>query len=169
MPTTTRVREFFLCSDGPESNPEVIATVLPRLDGVCSRARSLTWGVIAYSLSHFNLPFGVALENMRNGYCARVVGTSTEEETEDGDEAADVTPWFILQSFKTESGEWDYRFMALEPIEAGAAIDMKRDYLLPDGWYKVGEEVTLRNDFIASFCWEIAIPGDPSKIETANV
>ena len=50
----------------------------------------------------------------------------------------------------------------------GAAIDMKRDYLLPDGWYKVGEEVTLRNDFIASFCWEIAIPGDPSKIETAN-
>lgn len=161
MPTTTRVREFYLCSDGPESNPEVIATVLPRLDGVCSRARSLTWGLVAYSLTHFNLPFGVALENMRSGYCARVVGAPDEN----GD--TDVTPWIILQSFKTETGEWDYRFMTLALIPAGEAIDMKRDYLLPDGWHKVDAEITLRNDFITSFCWEIAIP-DKAKLETAN-
>lgn len=62
-----------MANDGPESNSEIISQVLPRMDGILSRARSMTWGMISYSLSRTNNPFGIALEHMRVGFAARTV------------------------------------------------------------------------------------------------
>lgn len=149
MPVTHDANEYYLCSDGPESHAELIATVMPRLEGVCNRARSMTWGIIAYSLSHMNMPFGVALEHMRGGQPARIVSIPNEK----GD--CEASHWIILQNFKPKGGEWEYKFKILEEVAPDEPLDMKNHYNIRKVWYKPTDEVIITNDWIVSFCWEL--------------
>lgn len=150
MPVTHDANEYYLCSDGPESHGDLIATVMPRLEGVCNRARSMTWGIIAYSISRLNMPFGVALEHMRGGQPARIVSMPDEHGN------SESTHWIILQNFKPKGCEWEYKFKILEELEPDEALDMKNHYLIRGVWYKPTDAVVMDNSWIVSFCWELA-------------
>lgn len=148
MPICHQSHEYYICSDGPESHGDLFTTVLPRLRAVCSRAHSMTWGNISFSLTHRNLPFGIALEHMRTGNPARVVTPPDKEGN------CDASHWIILQLFKSKKGDWDYQFKTLEKLTPDEPVDLEKHYLINKDWHKPTNSIELSNDWIVSFGWE---------------
>lgn len=149
MPCVYNKAEFYMANDGPESNSEIISQVLPRMDGILSRARSMTWGMISYSLSRTNNPFGIALEHMRVGFAARTVSLP------DITGVCDVSHWIIMEKVPLSFEDFRCIFRILEPT---VSPDERHDYLLHNQWYTPSKEIQLDNDMITLFHWELGYP-----------
>ena len=149
MPCNVQRGEFYIANDGPESNSEIIANVLPRMDGILSRSRSMTWGMISYTQSHLNNPFGIALEHMRVGFAARTASLP------DAMGVVDVSHWIIIEKVPISFEDFRCVFKILEPTDSP---DERKDYLLHGKWFTPTKEIKLNNDMITRFHWELGYP-----------